>query len=131
MTDAGPITSSCGTSPSFTVTDEHLKLLRRANVDWDDCEFGAPAIDCKRPYGNGDVLLTSVKSSAISLSTGIRMMTAITTRRSRTTSLELHAQTGVVLQIALATGEFKPGPVCLRQVPRNWRAGPSGLTTKV
>ena len=22
---------------------------------WDDCEFGAPAIDCKRPYGNSDV----------------------------------------------------------------------------
>jgi len=24
-------------------------------VSWDDCEFGAPEIDCKRPYGNSDV----------------------------------------------------------------------------
>jgi hypothetical protein len=24
-------------------------------ITWDDCEFGAPACDCKRPYGNSDV----------------------------------------------------------------------------
>lgn len=39
----------------FTVTDEHVKLLRRACVGWGDCEFGAPSIDCKRPYGNSSV----------------------------------------------------------------------------
>lgn len=39
----------------FTITDEHLKLLRRMDVSWDGCEFGAPAIDCKRPYGNSGV----------------------------------------------------------------------------
>jgi hypothetical protein len=39
----------------FTVTDEHLKLLRRTNVGWEDGEFGAPSIDCKRPYGNSSV----------------------------------------------------------------------------
>ena len=40
----------------FTITEDHLKLLRSMYVGWDDCEFGAPAIDCKRPYGNSDVL---------------------------------------------------------------------------
>ena len=39
----------------FTVTDEHLRLLRRAHVTWVDAEFGAPEIDGKRPYGNSDV----------------------------------------------------------------------------
>lgn len=39
----------------FTVTSEHLKLLRRANITWDSREFSAPAIDCKRPYGNSSV----------------------------------------------------------------------------
>jgi hypothetical protein len=39
----------------FTVTDEHLRLLRRAHVFWDEAEFGAPSIDPKRPYGNSDV----------------------------------------------------------------------------
>lgn len=36
----------------FTLTEEHLKLLENAEIRWEDCEFGAPAIDCKRPYGN-------------------------------------------------------------------------------
>lgn len=39
----------------FNLKPEHLKLLRRFSVDWDDAEFGAPCIDPKRPYGNPDV----------------------------------------------------------------------------
>lgn len=40
---------------TFTITQDHIKLLQRMCVSWDDCEFGAPAIDCKRPYGNSGV----------------------------------------------------------------------------
>jgi len=40
----------------FKFTEKHEKLLRRAFVRWEDCEFGAPAIDCKRPYGNSSVV---------------------------------------------------------------------------
>lgn len=40
---------------SLKITNEHLKLLERANWEFNDCEYGAPAIDYKRPYGNGDV----------------------------------------------------------------------------
>lgn len=39
----------------FTLTENHLKLLRAMFVGWDDCESGAPAVDCKRPYGNSYV----------------------------------------------------------------------------
>lgn len=39
----------------FNLKPEHLKLLRRFSVDWDNAEFGAPCIDTKRPYGNSDV----------------------------------------------------------------------------
>ncbi len=39
----------------FTLKPEHVKLLRRMYVDWDDCEFGAPEIDPEQPYGNSDV----------------------------------------------------------------------------
>jgi hypothetical protein len=38
----------------FEIKEEHLKLLKEMNVGWDDCEFGAPNIDPKRPYGNSD-----------------------------------------------------------------------------
>ena len=37
------------------VHEDHLKLMRQLNVDWRYCEFGAPAIDPKRPYGTSDV----------------------------------------------------------------------------
>lgn len=41
---------------TFVMTENHLKLLQRMNVGWQDCEFGAPEIDPKRPYGNSDVV---------------------------------------------------------------------------
>lgn len=41
----------------FTVTQEHLKLLRHAWVDcWNEGEgYGAPSINPKKPYGSSDV----------------------------------------------------------------------------
>jgi len=45
----------------FVLTEEHIKLLRNANISWDSCEYGAPCIDPKRPYGNGDVLRDMAK----------------------------------------------------------------------
>jgi len=37
------------------IKPEHLKLLSNMVVSYDDCEFGAPAIDPKCPYGNSSV----------------------------------------------------------------------------
>lgn len=41
----------------FKIKQEHLKLLKHMCVYFDDIGYdGAPAVDCKRPYGNsGDV----------------------------------------------------------------------------
>jgi hypothetical protein len=39
----------------FELTEDHLKLMSRMDLEWDSCEFGAPAVDPKRPYGNSDV----------------------------------------------------------------------------
>lgn len=40
----------------FTLTEDHITLLNHSYVSWDDCEFGAAAIDCKRPYGDSSVV---------------------------------------------------------------------------
>jgi len=40
----------------FVVTNDHLRLLKRMCVGWQYCEFGAPEINPKRPYGNSDVV---------------------------------------------------------------------------
>lgn len=39
----------------FKLTENHIHLLKHARVGWWECETGAPYIDPKRPYGNGDV----------------------------------------------------------------------------
>lgn len=41
---------------SFTITEDHLKLLARLEIGYDEwTEYGAPEVDPKRPYGNSDV----------------------------------------------------------------------------
>ena len=39
----------------FFVTNTHIQLLNSCYVSWNSCEFGAPTIDPKRPFGNSDV----------------------------------------------------------------------------
>ena len=39
----------------FNLKTEHLNLLQRFVVGWNGCEFGAPTIDPKRPYGDSNV----------------------------------------------------------------------------
>lgn len=36
----------------FVLKEDHIKLMSRMWVQWQDCEYGAPEIDPKRPYGN-------------------------------------------------------------------------------
>jgi hypothetical protein len=79
---------------SFTITENHLKLLKRLNVDWDDCEFGAPCIDPKRPYGNSDVL------DDIAEILGVK----------KTKEFDrLHKEMQIVLQIIFVTGKIEVG----------------------
>lgn len=37
---------------TFTILQEHLDLLAAAYWRWNDCEFGGPEVDPKRPFGN-------------------------------------------------------------------------------
>jgi len=41
----------------FTLTEDHLKLLKNMYVEWnDDAYEGSPMVGIKRPYGNSDVI---------------------------------------------------------------------------
>lgn len=46
---------------TFTINSSHIKLLREACWSWNYGEHGAPSMDCKRPYGNSDVLLDIIQ----------------------------------------------------------------------
>jgi hypothetical protein len=97
---------------SFTVTDQHLALLRRAYVSWVDAETGAPCIDPERPYGN-----SAVDSDVAEIADPIyRSLDDCDDRFAYTEDgptyarlMRLHAETATALQIALCTGEFRTG----------------------
>ena len=92
----------------FTVTDEHLRLLRRAYVFWEEGEFGAPSIDSKRPYGNSNVYGDIAEILGVPDSEWAdEELNPLLDAEWR--FLRLHVETAIALQIALATGEFRTG----------------------
>ena len=92
----------------FIVTDDHLALINKMYVGWGGNEFGAPCIDPKRPYGNGDVyddigeilgvFPDEIEDGEPKFSDDQRDRMDI-----------LHHETKIVLQIILRVGEFRAG----------------------
>jgi hypothetical protein len=96
----------------FTVTEDHLRLLRHARLYWDYGEgYGAPAINPKRPYGNSYVErdiaeILEAPDSDWEWQDGEK---AYLTAEAEERFTRLHEETLIVLHIALTAGEFRPG----------------------
>jgi hypothetical protein len=107
----------------FEVTEEHVTLLRHAYVGWEGCEFGAPAINCKRPYGNSDVITDIAKLLHPEFSE-MREGAQMDWLEDNAVRLRaVHETTQTALQIFLVTGHMKPGRY-IRLVDydqRSWR----------
>lgn len=95
---------------TFHLTDDHIKLLRASYTTWYSCEYGAAAIDPKRPYGSsGDY------ERQIAAVLGLKPVTVkqddgpIYTDEQERYCSKVHAGTQTALQIILFTGEFKSG----------------------
>lgn len=80
---------------TFILKPEHLLLLKRMFTSWFDCEFGAPSIDPKRPYGNSDVLKDMKEILGKSF-----------TKKELN---ELHKEMQTVLQIVVRNCNLEPG----------------------
>lgn len=102
---------------TFIVKEEHIKLLRNSYTGWDNCEFGSPEIDCKRPYGNGDVISDMIRILFGELPDDIAEKIEDTLYDYLVT---LHRETETVLQIALRTGQFKAGKYQSDDYKNNW-----------
>jgi len=108
MTEPTEIWESIRRVTEFTVTEDHLKLLRHAYVSWHGAEYGSPSIDPKRPYGESYVERSMAQILGVPDSEwldeeegplpGVEDLCA-----------QLHAETAIALQIVLATGEFRAG----------------------
>lgn len=104
---------------AFTITDQHLLLMRNVYIEWNECEFGAPSVNPKRPYGNSNVLRGILellypesrdwdderREDYLDDDYNILKLT------------NLHVETGIALNICLQRGAFEPG--LYRKV--NWR----------
>jgi hypothetical protein len=106
---------------TFKITENHLKLLKRMYVGWQDCETGAPEIDPKRPYGN-----SSVDHDIHEILTGETIGMTDSKRDSLTDVeskkyLKLHRETEIVLQIVLAVGKFEIGKYEADDYYNNWQ----------
>ena len=99
----------------FTLSKDHIKLLRRFQVGWQDCETGAPEIDPKRPYGNSDV-----ETDMHEILTGKDQPDGCPDGK-REEYLKLHREMENALQIVLVTGSFKPGKYEADEYSSNWR----------
>jgi hypothetical protein len=90
----------------FTVTKDHIILLQNMYVGWNDCEYGAPSIDPKKPYGNSDVEGDIVKLLGFATSAGnyVELPDELSTR-----ARILHQEMEVVLAILLNNLSIKPG----------------------
>ncbi len=105
----------------FTLTKNHIKLLRRMYVGWQDCETGAPEIDPKRPYGNSSVsydIHEILTGESIGLTDSKRN---ILTDKEEEKYLKLHKETEIALQIVLSTGKFKVGNYECEMYKNNWK----------
>jgi len=103
---------------TFRVTMDHIRLLKRMNVSWEDAEFGAPSIDPKRPYGNSDVLLDMADIL------GIKPEGEEEWEPSNAETAwmsQLHKETQTVLQIVLSTGKMRIGPYECAKYSNDWK----------
>ena len=103
----------------FELKEEHLKLLKNMCVSWVFCEFGAPAIDCKKPYGNSDVYEDMAK--IIGIKGFVDSEEEIHFSKEQISLMNmLHRECKVALQIVLRTGKFESGIYVADEYSDNW-----------
>ena len=104
----------------FTLREQHLKLLSRMNVGWDDAEFGAPSIDPKRPYGNSSVIEDMAEILGLGGKTCPHCGQALEEHDEERLG-NLHKETETALQIVLSTQSFKPGTYVADKYSCDWK----------
>ena len=106
----------------WQLTDDHVALLRHANVWWCRAEYGAPGIDPKRPYGNSSVEADICAILGWDPGAVDEDGDPAWTKEQRAESHRIHGETETALQVVLATGRFEPGWYEAGAYTDDWRA---------
>jgi len=100
---------------NFTLTEDHITLLRSMYVGWCSDETGAPEIDPKRPYGNSNVgddiihLLNWKDIESMEDEVQDDFYESLEYEQLCDRAEKIHNETMTALQIILYTGEFVTG----------------------
>lgn len=94
---------------TFVLTEDHLKLLQRMYVGWQDCEYGAPEIDPKRPYGNSSVEADVAEILGWPPSVSCPNCEDELSQYQRDEAARIHREMEIALQIVLHTQSFVSG----------------------
>ena len=106
-------------APRFTLTLAHLKLLRQANIQWIDLEWGAPGIDPKRPYGNSDCEMSIAEILGWPLV--VTRAGADITPEQSAKAQELHKQMKDALAVFLRCATMLPGDFAASAYSQDWK----------
>lgn len=104
----------------FTVSDSHIKLLKASGVNWNDCEFGAPTIDPKRPYGDSLVLQSIAETIGLELFEDADEERHLSKEQAELCE-KLHQEMETVLQILLSNCHIEPGTYECEAYGNQWR----------
>lgn len=96
-------------SNEFKLTSKHIKLISHFYIDWYDCEFGAPCVDPKRPFGNSDVISDIGRILNIEPLEEESPGEFIFSDEQSEYILKWYHELQTALQIVLCTKSFKPG----------------------
>lgn len=100
----------------FELKKEHIMLIERFNIGWENCEFGAPCIDPKRPFGNSNVIGDIAEILNIDSDEEGEF-----TREQEDYMCKLYEETETALSIILRTKSFETGIYISDKYMDNWR----------
>lgn len=89
-------------------------MLLNAMWDYENCEWGAPAANCKRPYGNSGYLVYYDINEALDFP--FDAYDGDFDDHDKAAMDELHRGTVQALEVILQTRSFKPGMYVARDV---------------
>lgn len=102
----------------FTLTEDHVKLLRAAYVDRHCPE--APGLDSKRPYGDSDVEMSIAKALGMELFEDADEQKHVS-KSQRQYIEKIESEMPTALQVVLSAGTFEPGEYKCDKYDRNWQ----------
>ena len=101
----------------FELKQIHLDLLKETYIYWNSCEFGAPGIYCKKPYGNSDVENDIAEIIKLKKKGNFNYEEEEWNEKAYDYMKDLHAQTQIALEIILHCQTFRLG----RYKKKNYR----------